>query len=82
MNKKINILAIETSCDDTSIAVLSNKKILSNIISSQIIHEEYGGIVPELAARQHLKSIIKVVERALKEAKINILTNVFRPKNQ
>lgn len=68
MFKSINILAIETSCDDTSIAVLKNKKILSNLISTQEIHLDYGGVVPELAAREHIKGIIGLIEKALEEA--------------
>ena len=51
MNDEILILAIETSCDDTSVAILKNDMVLSNIVSSQKIHEIYGGVVPELASR-------------------------------
>jgi len=64
------ILAIESSCDDTSAAVISNGKILSNYISSQAIHSSYGGVVPELASRDHQKAIVYVVERALQDANI------------
>ena len=64
----INILAIESSCDDTSAAVISDGKILSNVIANQKVHEEFGGVVPELASRQHHKHIIPVVDVALKRA--------------
>ncbi|RLC45203.1 MAG: tRNA (adenosine(37)-N6)-threonylcarbamoyltransferase complex transferase subunit TsaD [Candidatus Cloacimonadota bacterium] len=67
----INILGIETSCDDTSAAIVNhNFQILSNIISSQEIHNKYGGIVPEIASRQHIINIVPVVDNALKQAKI------------
>lgn len=64
------LLAIESSCDDTSAAVLQNDKILSNVVASQKIHELYGGVVPELASRAHEKNIIPVVDQALKKAGI------------
>src|SRR5271170_3526745 len=68
----MTILAIETSCDETSAAVVRDGKILSNTVSSQIkLHEEYGGVVPELAARAHLKNLLPVVQAALAEAKIS-----------
>lgn len=66
----INVLGIESSCDETSAAVISNTKILSNIIASQDVHQKYGGVVPELASRAHLKNIIPVVDRAIAEANI------------
>ena len=61
------ILGIESSCDETSIAVLKDgKEILSNKISSQIgIHKEYGGVVPEIASRQHIKNIATILDEAL-----------------
>jgi N6-L-threonylcarbamoyladenine synthase len=65
------ILAIETSCDDTSAAVLKDRELLSNIISNQDIHAEYGGVVPELASRAHQQNIIPVIHAALKQAKID-----------
>ncbi|MFZ4401274.1 MAG: tRNA (adenosine(37)-N6)-threonylcarbamoyltransferase complex transferase subunit TsaD [Bacteroidales bacterium] len=65
------ILAIESSCDDTSAAVIYNNKILANVIATQQIHELYGGVVPELASRAHQQHIIPVVDAALKIAKIN-----------
>lgn len=67
---KITILAIESSCDDTSAAVISNGNICSNYIANQTIHKEYGGVVPEVASRAHLKNIIPVVDQALKKAGI------------
>tara|TARA_B100001248_G_scaffold136712_1_gene102643 strand:+ start:1434 stop:2441 length:1008 start_codon:yes stop_codon:yes gene_type:complete len=67
----INVLGIETSCDETSAAVISDNKILSNIIANQEVHQKYGGVVPELASRAHQKNIIPVVERALNEANID-----------
>ncbi len=66
----ITILAIESSCDDTSCAVLSNGVILSNIVAGQKVHEAYGGVVPELASRAHQQNIVPVVHEALKQAGI------------
>jgi N6-L-threonylcarbamoyladenine synthase len=63
------LLAIETSCDETSAAVVSGARVLSNAVSSQIaLHAEYGGVVPELAAREHLKNLMPVVQTALRQA--------------
>ncbi len=67
----INILAIESSCDETSAAIISGGKILSNTILSQDIHEIYGGVVPELASRAHQRHIVPIVENALNDAGIN-----------
>ncbi len=67
-DKKGIILGIESSCDDTSAAVIKDGRILSNLIARQSIHEQYGGVVPELASRAHQQNIIPVVEAALKEA--------------
>lgn len=64
------ILGIESSCDDTSAAIIKNETILSNIIAGQKIHEEYGGVVPELASRAHQQNIVPVVEAAIKKAGI------------
>ncbi len=74
MEKDIIILGIETSCDETSASVVVNgRKILSNIISSQInIHEKYGGVVPEIASRNHIENIATVVDEALQQANMNI----------
>ncbi len=66
----ITILAIESSCDETAASVCRDGIILSNIISSQKIHEQYGGVVPELASRAHLQSIVPVTDQALKAAGI------------
>lgn len=71
MSKDIIILGIESSCDDTSAAILKNNKVLSNVIANQDIHTKYGGVVPELASRAHQKNIIPVVNEALLLAKIN-----------
>lgn len=65
------ILGIESSCDDTSAAVLKNNKVLANIIANQSVHEKYGGVVPELASRAHQQNIIPVVETALSNANIH-----------
>jgi N6-L-threonylcarbamoyladenine synthase len=68
----MTILAVETSCDETSAAVVRDGKILSNVVSSQIaLHAEYGGVVPELAAREHLKNLLPVARAALDEAKVS-----------
>jgi N6-L-threonylcarbamoyladenine synthase len=64
------ILAIESSCDDTSAAVLRDRKVLSNVIASQKVHEQYGGVVPELASRAHQQNIIPVVDAAIRQAGI------------
>lgn len=67
----ITILGIESSCDDTAAAVIRDGVLLSNIISSQKVHESYGGVVPELASRAHQQNIIPVVDQALKKAGVN-----------
>ncbi|MFQ6940882.1 MAG: tRNA (adenosine(37)-N6)-threonylcarbamoyltransferase complex transferase subunit TsaD [Alistipes finegoldii] len=64
----ITILGIESSCDDTSAAVIRNNVLLSNVIASQAVHIKYGGVIPELASRAHQQNIIPVVDTALKEA--------------
>jgi len=69
-NKPIYTLAIESSCDDTSAAILVNDKVISNVIAGQPIHEEFGGVVPELASRAHQQNIVPVVDVALKKAGI------------
>ncbi len=71
MANPINILAIESSCDDTSAAVLSDGYLLSNVIASQKVHEAYGGVVPELASRAHQQNIIPVVHEAIKQSGIS-----------
>ena len=68
------VLAIETSCDDTGAAVVLNgRKILSNVVSSQVsIHQKYGGVVPELASRRHIESIVPIVTEALEMGKVTL----------
>ncbi len=68
----ITILGIESSCDDTSAAVIRNTTLLSNVIASQAVHVKYGGVIPELASRAHQQNIIPVVDTALKEAGVSI----------
>jgi len=70
-NSKKYILAIESSCDDTSAAVLCDTKVLSNVIATQEIHKQYGGVVPELASRAHQQNIVPVVHQALAKANID-----------
>lgn len=69
--KNIIILGIESSCDDTSAAILINGEIKANIVAGQAVHEKFGGVVPELASRAHQQNIIPVVDAAIKEAGIN-----------
>ncbi|GAB4163808.1 MAG: tRNA (adenosine(37)-N6)-threonylcarbamoyltransferase complex transferase subunit TsaD [Winogradskyella sp.] len=69
--ENIYILGIESSCDDTSAAVLCNDTILSNVVADQKIHAEYGGVVPELASRAHQQNIVPVVHQALERAGIS-----------
>ena len=66
------ILSIESSCDDTSVAVLQGRKVLSNIVSTQQVHKDFGGVVPELASRAHQKNIVPTVDVALKTAGIKL----------
>ncbi|NTU94729.1 MAG: tRNA (adenosine(37)-N6)-threonylcarbamoyltransferase complex transferase subunit TsaD, partial [Bacteroidales bacterium] len=61
------ILGIESSCDDTSAAVIRDEVMLSNVMSSQDVHEKYGGVIPELASRAHQQNILPVVDQALKQ---------------
>ncbi len=73
LEKKPNcILAIESSCDDTSAAVLLERKVLSNVVANQTVHEKYGGVVPELASRAHQQNIVPVVDLAIKNAGISM----------
>lgn len=66
------ILAIETSCDETSVAIVRDRQVLSNVVSSQIeIHQQYGGVVPEIASRQHLETVNWAIEQAMQEAKLS-----------
>ncbi|MDE6644767.1 MAG: tRNA (adenosine(37)-N6)-threonylcarbamoyltransferase complex transferase subunit TsaD, partial [Muribaculaceae bacterium] len=66
--KPVVVLGIESSCDDTSAAVVVDGILRSNIIASQSVHEEYGGVVPELASRAHQQNIVPVVDAALRHA--------------
>ncbi|MFT6873510.1 MAG: N6-L-threonylcarbamoyladenine synthase [Roseivirga sp.] len=70
-SSEIKILAIESSCDETSAAVAVDGKVLNNIIATQSVHENYGGVVPELASRAHQQNIVPVVDEALKNAAIS-----------
>ncbi len=72
----ITLLAIESSCDETSAAVCRDGVILSNFIANQTIHQQYGGVVPELASRAHMENIVPVVDRALKEAGLHDTTGL------
>ncbi len=84
--KDILTLGIESSCDETAVAVIKNgREILSNIIDTQIpIHEKYGGVVPEIASRNHIEAISRVTKRALEEAnltfkEIDVITPTYGP---
>ncbi len=65
------ILAIESSCDETSVAICDNGKITANVIANQTIHQNYGGVIPELASRVHQQNIVPVIQQALIDAKVN-----------
>ena len=69
-NPEVFILAIESSCDDTAAAILQNDKVLSNVVANQLIHNQYGGVVPELASRAHQQNIVPVIDAALRNANI------------
>ena len=72
MKEQPYILGIESSCDDTSIAVIKGGNLLSNVVDSQSIHKKYGGVVPEIASRAHQKNMIPVLDTALKEANVKL----------
>lgn len=72
MEKRVVILAIESSCDDTSAAVVRDGVLLSNVIASQAVHEAYGGVVPELASRAHQENILPVVHEALRQGGVSL----------
>src|SRR3954471_8696379 len=74
MSEHINILAIESSCDETSAAVIKDGRVMSNYIANQKVHERYGGVVPELASRAHLQNIVPVVDAALRTANCKLQT--------
>jgi len=68
----MKILGIETSCDETSAAVIADNRVLSNVIASQAVHLQFGGVVPELASRAHVRKIVPIVKEALKEARVSL----------
>nr|MDA3843437.1 tRNA (adenosine(37)-N6)-threonylcarbamoyltransferase complex transferase subunit TsaD [Candidatus Kapabacteria bacterium] len=68
----MNILSIESSCDETSAAIICESKVLTNVISSQIFHSKFGGVIPELASRAHLQYISAITEESLKQAKMTM----------
>ena len=73
VNKKPIIIAFDTSCDDTSVSILEGRKVLSSVVSSQVeIHAEFGGVVPDVARREHEKNIQRIYEEALSKAKVKI----------
>ena len=76
--EKVVILAIESSCDDTSAAVIRDGILLSNVTASQGVHEEFGGVVPELASRAHQLNIVPVVDAALKSGGCNFAFEFVR----
>ena len=71
-NKRVVILAIESSCDDTSASIIINGRVKSNLIANQTVHKNYGGVVPELASRQHHQKIVPVVHQAIDEAGVSL----------
>ncbi|MFJ1328344.1 tRNA (adenosine(37)-N6)-threonylcarbamoyltransferase complex transferase subunit TsaD [Capnocytophaga canimorsus] len=71
-SSEVLILAIESSCDDTSAAVLKGNTVLSNVIASQKVHQQYGGVVPELASRAHLQHIVPVVHQAVEQSSVSL----------
>lgn len=68
----MNILAFESSCDETSVAVLHNYSVLSNVILSQVYHKEFGGVVPEIASREHLKRIVDMTQKAIEKSGLGL----------
>ena len=68
----VTILGIESSCDDTAAAIISEGVLMSNVIANQDVHKRFGGVVPELASRAHQQNIIPVVDQALKEAGVEL----------
>ena len=66
------MLAIESSCDDTSAAIVADGRVLSNVIASQVVHQQYGGVIPELASRQHMINIIPTIHTAIERAEISV----------
>ena len=72
MDDDFYIFRIESSCDDTSVAITNKNHVLSNIISSQLVHNQYGGVVPEIASREHMENIVPVLKNALEVSKIDL----------
>ncbi|HKC69513.1 MAG TPA: tRNA (adenosine(37)-N6)-threonylcarbamoyltransferase complex transferase subunit TsaD, partial [Bacteroidia bacterium] len=72
MQEPVYILGIESSCDDTSAAISCNQTMLANVVATQDIHKKYGGVVPELASRDHQKNIVPVIDAALKKANVSL----------
>ena len=68
----MNILGIESSCDETSVAVITEDRILSNLVGVQDFHSKYGGVIPELSSRAHIQIIVPLLKKALKEADLQI----------
>ncbi len=68
----MNILAFESSCDETSVAVLNNNEVLSNVILSQEYHKTFGGVIPEIASREHLRKISEMTEKALNKSGLQL----------
>ena len=68
----LNILAFESSCDETSVAVLNNNEVLSNVILSQEYHKAFGGVIPEIASREHLRKISEMTEKALNKSGLQL----------
>ena len=68
----MNVLGVESSCDETSVAVISNNELSANLISSQDFHSIYGGVVPELSSRAHLQIITPLVKEALRKAQLSL----------
>lgn len=68
----MNVLGIETSCDDTSAAVYNGRSLLSNVVSTQLVHRQFGGVVPELASRSHIRLIVPILKQALSDAGIGL----------
>ena len=71
MSKPVYILGIESSCDDTSASVICDAKVLSNVVANQEVHAKYGGVVPELASRKHLESLLPVLKTCFEKAGLN-----------
>ena len=67
----MNILGIETSCDETSASIISNGNLIANVVYTQDIHKKYGGVVPEIASQEHLNEIIDVIDSALEKSNLN-----------